>query len=172
MLNKKQSAICIITLAINILADRLTKIAAIAWLKDKKPVRLLSDTVMIVYTENRGAFLSLGSTWPPFLKSIVLIYIPLLLCTGILFYCFFKQMDKSRTILIVTIASGGMGNLMDRMLNRFSVIDFMNFGIGRLRTGILNVADLSITFGIIALIIYEAMQERKANLHKFGKTSG
>ena len=31
----------------------------------------------------------------------------------------------------------------------------MNFGIGNLRTGILNVADLSITFGVIIFIIYD-----------------
>ena len=49
----------------------------------------------------------------------------------------------------------GLGNLLDRLFNGFRVIDFMNFGIGNLRTGILNVADLSITFGVIIFIIYD-----------------
>jgi lipoprotein signal peptidase len=31
----------------------------------------------------------------------------------------------------------------------------MNFGIGELRTGILNAADLSVTFGVIVLFIFE-----------------
>ncbi|MDD4289005.1 MAG: signal peptidase II, partial [Atribacterota bacterium] len=30
--------------------------------------------------------------------------------------------------------------------------DFLNFGIGNLRTGILNIADMAITFGVILLI--------------------
>jgi lipoprotein signal peptidase len=37
----------------------------------------------------------------------------------------------------------------------------MNFGIGSLRTGVLNVADLSITFGAIGLLIYEARRGRR-----------
>ena len=54
-----------------------------------------------------------------------------------------------------SVIAGGLGNLLDRLFNGFRVIDFMNFGIGNLRTGILNVADLSITFGVIIFIIYD-----------------
>jgi signal peptidase II len=64
----------------------------------------------------------------------------------------------------MSIISGGIGNLVDRLLNKFSVIDFLNFGIGSLRTGILNVADLSITFGAIALVIYEIVSNRRKNV--------
>ena len=40
------------------------------------------------------------------------------------------------------------------------VIDFLNFGIGGLRTGILNVADLSVTFGALAFILMQFFAEK------------
>ncbi len=40
------------------------------------------------------------------------------------------------------------------------VTDFLNFGIGTLRTGILNVADISITAGVIGLVILLGLQSR------------
>ena len=55
--------------------------------------------------------------------------------------------------------------MVDRLFNDFKVIDFMNFGIGGLRTGILNAADLSVTFGVIVLFIFEiktTVQREKA----------
>lgn len=48
--------------------------------------------------------------------------------------------------------SGGLGNLLDRIMNDGRVIDFMNLGIGPLRTGIFNVADVCITIGVVLLI--------------------
>ena len=56
--------------------------------------------------------------------------------------------------MMVTIIGGGLGNLIDRLSNDFRVVDFINFGIGNVRTGILNVADMSVTFGVIFLAIY------------------
>lgn len=54
--------------------------------------------------------------------------------------------------------------MYDRIFNNGLVVDFMNFGIGNIRTGILNVADLSITFGAILLFISTLIQERKEKL--------
>ena len=161
MVNKKQIVLCIIIAAINILADRLTKVVAIIWLKGKEPIKLIRETIIIVYTENTGAFLSLGSNWPLFRKNTVLLYIPLLICISIFIYCLIKPINKVKTILLITIVSGGIGNLIDRLLNNFAVIDFMNFGIGKIRTGILNVADLSITVGVIFIVVYEVIEEKR-----------
>ena len=42
------------------------------------------------------------------------------------------------------VVAGGVGNLIDRIAAGY-VIDFMNLGIGSLRTGIFNVADVAIS---------------------------
>jgi signal peptidase II len=45
--------------------------------------------------------------------------------------------------------AGGIGNLLGRLSNNGLVTDFINIGIGQLRTGVFNVADMAITFGAI-----------------------
>ena len=44
------------------------------------------------------------------------------------------------------VVAGGTSNLMDR-ISYGMVIDFMNVGIGPVRTGIFNVADMAILLG-------------------------
>ena len=45
------------------------------------------------------------------------------------------------------ICSGGVGNLLDRVRYDGHVTDFLNIGIGPVRTGIFNVADVALMAG-------------------------
>jgi signal peptidase II len=144
----------------NYAADRLSKIAAVELLGDGGIRSYFGGTVLLYLAENSGAFLSMGATWPTALKHLVLLIIPIGICLYGLFHCLFKESDRIRAFLIATIVGGGLGNLIDRLTNDFIVIDFLNFGIGSLRTGILNVADLSVTFGALALLAYEGIGRR------------
>ena len=146
---------------LNYSLDRMTKALAVAELKGAEVISLLSGTVRISYIENDGAFLSLGSGWPPALKYAVFLVIPAMCCLYGIIYCCVREKDKIRITLLASIIGGGLGNLIDRLLNDFRVVDFLNFGVGRLRTGILNVADLSVTLGVIALVVHEYARERK-----------
>jgi len=60
-------------------------------------------------------------------------------------------MTLAKTIALAAIFSGGLGNLIDRIFFDRHVTDFMNVGIGSLRTGIFNVADMCVTGGVIVL---------------------
>jgi signal peptidase II len=51
------------------------------------------------------------------------------------------------------VCSGGIGNLIDRFCQHGEVTDFLNIGIGSLRTGIFNVADFALLMGV-ALILF------------------
>jgi signal peptidase II len=152
----------LLTFAANVLLDRLTKALALAHLRDRETIRVLGDLFLLKFIENDGAFLSMGSAWNLVVKYATLIVLPLAVCVGALVYCALKERDAIRLISIVSIVAGGVSNLWDRVFNGFRVIDFMNFGIGPLRTGILNVADLSITFGAIVLILRELYLSRLA----------
>jgi signal peptidase II len=57
--------------------------------------------------------------------------------------------------------AGGISNLADRVA-RGSVVDFMNVGIGPLRTGIFNVADMAIMAGAIIVVISTMLAGRRA----------
>ena len=51
------------------------------------------------------------------------------------------------------VAGGGLGNLWDRLARDGAVVDFLNLGIGPVRTGIFNVADLVLVAGLVVLAI-------------------
>jgi len=145
----------VLTFAANYGIDRLTKFLAAAYLQGKRGYSFFYNTVVLRYAENSGAFLSMGSRWPEWLKYAVLLVLPALLCLYGLWYCLFRERDLWKTIFLVSALAGGLGNLVDRSFNGFMVVDFLNFGIGGLRTGVLNVADLSITFGFLAYFVRE-----------------
>jgi signal peptidase II len=166
MNRKKFIIIIIVTLAINFFLDRLTKLIAVNFLEGKEPIRLLYNSIVITYTENSGAFLSMGADWPLIIKYTLLLVLPIAVCVYGIYYCLVKESNISRIIFLSTIIGGGLSNLIDRLINDFRVIDFLNFGIGSLRTGILNVADLSVTFGGILFVIYELKTGKKKEIAK------
>jgi signal peptidase II len=61
--------------------------------------------------------------------------------------------SKAKMISLSLVLGGGIGNLIDRIFNEGRVIDFMNIGIGSLRTGVFNVADIAISCGVVWLLV-------------------
>jgi signal peptidase II len=62
---------------------------------------------------------------------------------------------------VALFIAGGTSNLLDRITYGM-VIDFMNVGIGPLRTGIFNVADMAIMLGAGMLALEGYRAERRA----------
>ncbi|MDR2517406.1 MAG: HIT domain-containing protein [Spirochaetaceae bacterium] len=158
---KKYLILTAAVFAANLFLDRFTKYLAVRLLTGRGVIRLLGDSVLLYLTGNTGAFLSLGASWSPPVKYLVLLYLPLAVCAAALFHLIFFENRMGRIVIMASIAGGGVSNLLDRLFNNFEVIDFLNFGIGPLRTGVLNVADLSVTFGAIILCIGELAASRK-----------
>jgi signal peptidase II len=61
---------------------------------------------------------------------------------------------------LALVAGGGISNLIDRLLYNGRVTDFLNVGIGGVRTGIFNVADMAIMAGALLLLLN--MRDSKA----------
>ena len=150
-------------IVLNVSCDQVTKEYARQNYKGQGTIQVVSDVFIIHYAENDGAFLSLGSDLPQPYKTIVLTVIPALFLFGFTFFILFnnKHLTLLQIICISTIIGGGISNIFDRILFDGYVTDFLNFGIGSLRTGILNFADISITFGAIFLIILQYLKEKK-----------
>jgi signal peptidase II len=49
--------------------------------------------------------------------------------------------------------AGGVSNLADRVARGGRVVDFLNVGVGPLRTGIFNVADMAIMLGVALVLL-------------------
>lgn len=133
--------------------DRLSKLWAVAEVAGRPARSYFGGLFVLVYAENDGAFLGMGGDWPFLLKAALLVVLPLAACAAGFAYAARPGVRAGAAAAIACLIGGGLGNLQDRLFNDFRVVDFLNFGIGGLRTGILNVADLSVTFGAIALAL-------------------
>jgi signal peptidase II len=133
--------------------DRATKSLAVATLADGERRSFLADTVRLQYVENRGAFLGLGRNLSERARFWVF-----LVGTGALLVVAAAMTFRSPTrsaaeaLAWAFLIGGGVSNLADRALREGAVVDFLNVGLGPLRTGIFNVADLGITTGTILLL--------------------
>ena len=137
--------------------DQLTKVIAKATLKDKPPIIYLNDLWRWQYAENEGAFLSLGSGLDEGTRTLLLALVPSLFLVGLSVYLFIaKDLGKPESLAMALLISGGLSNVIDRICYG-KVIDFMNLGIGDIRTGIFNVADMAImaAFGVLVAIYWK-----------------
>jgi signal peptidase II len=77
----------------------------------------------------------------------------------------FSLLSKSGAFSVVLAVSlfiaGGVGNLIDRIMHNGSVVDFLNVGIGPLRTGIFNFADVFVMGGSMLLLCYALRKQRE-----------
>ncbi len=132
--------------------DRITKHWAAASLPTDVPRSLFHDLLRLQYAENRGAFLSFGANWPPIVQMLVFT-----LATGAMLAAFAMAARGFRNPIALTgallLIAGGCSNLIDRIFHDGAVIDFLNVGLGPLRTGIFNVADVAIIVGALLMVV-------------------
>jgi signal peptidase II len=134
--------------------DQSTKFLARTLLKDAGTAQVIGDFFILRYAENQGAFLSLGSNWPVLMRRIVFGAFTLAIVVAAIAYMIRQdRMNLAKTSFLSLIVGGGLGNLLDRLTRGGCVADFMNLGIGRVRTGIFNFADLFIMAGILLFIL-------------------
>jgi signal peptidase II len=134
--------------------DRMTKHFAAVTLVGEPGQSFLADTVRLEYTENTGGFLGLGADWPPAARTALFTIGTglMLLATGVA--AVRGQWSGIALVGFSLFVAGGVSNLADR-LARGSVIDFLNVGLGPLRTGIFNVADMAVMLGVCMLALAE-----------------
>jgi Lipoprotein signal peptidase len=143
--------------AVLIAIDQVSKILAVRFLQGKGVVNVLGDVFILKYIQNRGAFLSFGSGLGDIGWLAFFVILPIIALVAISVYVIIKKISNPYYLTIwVLVISGGAGNLIDRVLYG-KVTDFLNFGIGNFRTGILNIADLYICFFTIIIILYYAL---------------
>ncbi len=134
--------------------DQLTKRVAQARLKGRPTSSFFGDLFRLQYAENPGAFLGLGGQIPASARPLILIGINVVITLGLLAAIVFGgRMTPARLAGCALLLSGALGNLIDRMRFDGLVIDFMNLGIGPLRSGIFNVADVAIMLGAGLLVL-------------------
>ena len=135
--------------------DQATKTIARDHLASSQPVYLVGDVFRFQYSENTGAFLSLGAGLPDSVRFWSLIVFVGVVLIGMLGFIWTSQEMSPVGIMGGSlVVGGGFSNLLDRLFNDGAVVDFMNVGVGNVRTGIFNFADLVIMIGIGILLAW------------------
>jgi signal peptidase II len=134
--------------------DQVSKSAARAFLSSGLPESFLADSLRLQLVENPGSFLSLGASLPQHLRFTLFTGAVAVLLIGLVGAALFaKRLGRLRFVALALVAGGGISNLIDRLMYDGRVTDFLNVGVGTLRTGIFNVADMAILFGALLLIL-------------------
>jgi signal peptidase II len=138
--------ILLLAVTATISCDRISKHVAVNTLAGGPSRSFLADTVRLEYAENAGAFMSLGAEWPAETRVAVFGVGNALLLAALVTVAVRRQWPRPALLGVALFAAGGASNLLDRIVYG-TVIDFMNVGVGPLRTGIFNVADMAVMLG-------------------------
>jgi signal peptidase II len=144
----------IAAIAATIGCDRVTKHLAATTLAGASSRSFLADTLRLEYAENAGGFLSLGADWPPAARTALFAVGTALLLLGVVTVAIRRRYGGWTLVGLSVFVAGGASNWVDRVALG-SVVDFINVGVGPLRTGIFNVADVAIMLGVGILLIEE-----------------
>jgi signal peptidase II len=141
--------------------DQATKSLAETHLSYAETLSFLGDTVRLQLSQNHGAFLSFGAALPEAWRHLLFgIGVPILLVALLLYALLSQRLSAVGAFAIALYLAGGASNLADRVARGGYVLDFINLGIGPLRTGIFNIADVFIMAGAVVLAIHEMRQAR------------
>lgn len=131
-----------------VVLDQITKASAVLHLKDKPAFVLIQNVFELHYLENRGAAFGMLQNQKIFFIIIAAIML------GIISYVLCKLPRNKHyyflEFLLILVASGAIGNLIDRV--RFGyVVDFFYFKL--INFPIFNVADIYVSVSCVLLAI-------------------
>ena len=139
---------------ITIGCDRVTKHLAITTLAGTLGRTFAGDTIRFEYVENTGGFLSLGASLPPSLRTALFTFGTGVLLIAVVGVAVRYRWSGWSLLGLALFVAGGASNWVDRFA-RGKVVDFVSVGLGPLRTGIFNVADVAILAGVIIVVLSE-----------------
>ncbi|MBY0542092.1 MAG: signal peptidase II [Sphingobacteriaceae bacterium] len=145
---------------LNVGCDQVSKTVVRQRIDYHQNITLIKNHLTLTKVENTGAFLSAGDNLPELARIILLNVLPILVLVYGLYYLF-RQTNLPRTFQLgmCFLIGGGIGNIYDRI--KFgSVTDFLHIDFILFRTGIFNLADVSIMIGIGILLLHSFLGNR------------
>lgn len=138
----------IILVGVLIFLDHLTKYLIVSKMVLKQKIPIIPGLFDLTYITNKGAAWGIlsGYGWVLFAVSI------LVLGATIYYFRTLAEGWPERYYALGAIISGIIGNAIDRVY-RHSVVDFLDFYIGKHHWPAFNIADSAITVGVTIYII-------------------
>jgi len=128
--------------------DQLTKNLAVLYLKGKPEIPILRDVLVLQYLENKGAAFGMLQN-----QKIFFIFIEVLILFVIGFVLIKMPSHKKYNlmhVILVLVAGGAIGNMIDRMAQDY-VVDFIYFVL--IDFPIFNVADIYVTCATVLFVV-------------------
>ena len=130
-----------------VIADQLTKHLAVVRLKNQAAYNLINGILEFNYLENRGAAFGVLQNQKYFFVFVALIFI------GVIVFVLIKVPTQKKyyslNILLVMIAAGAVGNMIDRVQYDY-VVDFIYLVC--IQFPIFNMADIYVTTATVILV--------------------
>jgi signal peptidase II len=133
--------------------DQLTKRIAMTLLPEGRRISLVGDTVRLEHARNAGGFLGTGAGLGEGARGALFLWGDALVTLAAAGAALSTRFPTGQSVGLALVAGGGLGNLIDRLTMGGWVVDFLNVGVGPLRTGIFNVADMAILAGVGLLLV-------------------
>ena len=128
--------------------DQFTKYTAVLKLKNQPAFNIIDGVLEFNYLENRGAAFGMLQNQKSFFVFVAVIFL------FVIAYVLIKTPDHKKYtqlhFLLVMIAGGAIGNMIDRLQHDY-VVDFIYIVL--INFPIFNVADMYVTFSTVLLII-------------------
>lgn len=152
----------LIIVALNLGCDQVSKVVARQNIEFYEQIVVIKDRFVLTKVENTGAFLSAGSNLPEFIRIILLTVLPIVVLMYGLFYLYVnRNLPRLLQVGVCFLIGGGMGNIYDRIVYG-SVTDFVHLDLVLFRTGIFNLADVSIMIGIGLMLVQTILAKSAA----------
>lgn len=138
----------LLLLALLVALDQYTKYIAVQRLKNQPAFNIINGVLEFNYLENRGAAFGMLQNQKIFFVFVAVIFL------SVIAYVLIKAPQEKKYvklhILLVMIAGGAIGNLIDRLRLDY-VVDFIYIVL--INFPIFNVADMYVTFSTALLVI-------------------
>lgn len=161
-----RKGVILILIILNIGCDQVSKHLVREKINYYEQVELINDNLILTKVENNGGFLGFGSAINPLLKKIFFLAFPALVLVALLGFILARTRDGIFFMIGISfIIGGGIGNIFDRIVYG-SVTDFLHLDLGIFKTGIFNLADVSIMFGTACILFYNLTKKKQPSMVK------
>mgnify|MGYP002627016458 CR=1 FL=1 len=150
----------VVFLALLVAIDQISKYYATLYLKGREAFSVIDGVLELKYLENQGAAFGMLQNQKYF---FIFVAVVILLAIGYVLFCLPAQ-KKYRLMqaLLVLIAAGAIGNMIDRLRQNY-VVDFIYAVI--IRFPIFNFADICVTVSTFLLIFAFLFYYREEDLN-------
>ena len=155
--------------ALIIIFDQITKAIIVAnWPRQGSLIKDVfnNDILVLYHVRNKAIAFSLGDSIPEQFRLALFVIVPIAVLGFLVWYYFVtKEFSRIQRWAIAGIIGGGIGNIIDRIIRKDGVVDFVSvkfyglFGLERWPT--FNIADSSVVICSLLLLATMIIPQKK-----------